>query len=214
MVMKVVSVNVSMPIETTYEQRRVATGIFKTPISGPVEVGRLNLAGDGQADLSVHGGVDKAVYAYSVDHYAYWRAVLGLASLPYGQFGENLSVSELDEKVSCIGDRLQIGTAIFAITQPRVPCFKLGMRFDNAALPRMFTESGRTGFYMKVLCEGNLTSGDAVHVVEKQRDSVAVHDLFRAYLGPPSTASRELLTRAAAIPDLAEEWRRKIQSRL
>ncbi|MBE0620979.1 MAG: MOSC domain-containing protein, partial [Burkholderiales bacterium] len=119
--MKLIAISVSLPIEVQHGERLIKTGIFKKPVAGPVRVGTLNLEGDGQADLGNHGGAHKAVYAYALDHYAYWRVALGREEMDYGQFGENLTVSGLDESERCVGDRLQIGSALFAISQPRVP---------------------------------------------------------------------------------------------
>lgn len=144
--MRLVSIHVSLPRPVAHGETAVMTGIFKTAVAGTVAVGWLNLAGDGQADLIHHGGESKAVYAYSLDHYAYWRDRLARDELPHGQFGENLTIAGLDESRSCIGDQLQIGNALFAISQPRVPCFKLGIRFSDARLPRLFAQSLRTGF--------------------------------------------------------------------
>jgi MOSC domain-containing protein YiiM len=211
---KVVSVNVSTPISVEHEGKKVSTGIFKKPVQGAVRVNKLNLEGDGQADLTVHGGENKAVYAYSFDHYPYWEQSLHRSDLPRGQFGENLTIAGLDETVSCVGDHLQIGSAVFAITQPRVPCFKLGIRFGDMEVPKLFTKSARTGFYLKVLQVGSLTAGDAVQLVQPGVERVAVRDLFVAYMAPQATESKEVLRRAAAVPELAEEWRQKILRRL
>jgi MOSC domain-containing protein YiiM len=212
--MHIVAINVSPPVEVEDDGRTVRTGIFKVPVSGPVRVGALNLAGDAQADPAVHGGVHKAVYAYSLDHYAFWQQQLGMVSMPYGQFGENLTVAGLDEELSCVGDHLAIGTARFAITQGRQPCFKLGIRFGNPQMPRLFTQAGRSGFYLKVLEEGVITAGDAVHVVHADPARVPVKALFQAYMAPGSAAAREVLQRALAVADLSESWRGGIAKRL
>jgi MOSC domain-containing protein YiiM len=212
--MQVVSVNVSMPVEAMHEGKKVSTGIFKSPVQGTIAVTKLNLGGDGQADLTVHGGVDKAVYAYSLDHYAYWERVLGRSPLPRGQFGENLTIAGLDEAVSCVGDHLQIGSAVFAITQPRQPCFKLGIRFGDMEMPKLFTKSARTGFYLKVVREGSLTAGDEVRVVEQGKGRVSVQELFLAYFNPAAKESKEIYARAVAVPELSASWRRSISSRL
>ena len=142
MAMILTSVNVGQPAEVAYGNTKVMTGIFKQPIAGAVAVRKLNLDGDGQADLVNHGGEWKAVYAYALEHYGYWEQALGRSSLPYGQFGENLTIAGLDEASLCVGDRLAIGNAVFSITQPRVPCFKLGIRMGDKQMPRMFAESG------------------------------------------------------------------------
>jgi MOSC domain-containing protein YiiM len=212
--MKLVSINVSKPIEKTHDGKKVMTGIFKAPVQGAVAVTKLNLSGDGQADLTVHGGEEKAVYAYSLDHYAYWRQTLNLNSLPHGQFGENLTIAGLDETASCVGDRLQIGAALFAITQPRVPCFKLGLRFGNPEMPRLFSKAARTGFYLKVLREGLLVAGDEVRVLQQGKCRVSVKELFQAYLNPQSKESKAVYRRVVEVPELPQEWREKILRRL
>lgn len=212
--MKLVSINVSKPVEVDYEGKKVATGIFKTPIEGAVSVGKVNVQGDGQADLTVHGGIDKAVYAYSRDHYGFWEEALHRSSLPMGMFGENLTIEGLDESVSCIGDHLQIGSVVFAITQPRVPCFKLGIRFDDMEMPKRFSKAARTGFYLKVLVEGSLCVGQEIRILQKGVGRVAVRDLFTSYMNPQSAESKAILRRAAAVPELASEWRSKILRRI
>ena len=212
--MRLVSVNVSRPQPVAYGETSVMTGIFKTAVAGPVAVGRFNLAGDGQADLIHHGGESKAVYAYSLDHYAYWRETLACDDLPLGQFGENLTVAGLDESRSCLGDQLQIGSARFTISQPRVPCFKLGIRFSNARLPQMFALSLRTGFYLRVSKEGAIAAGDPVELTSKGDGNLSIRSLFDAYLKPNDLSARRLLARALDNPALSPEWRGHITGRL
>ena len=159
--MKVLSVNVGKPQEHEWRGLRVKTAIFKSPVEGPVAVRKLDLAGDEQADLTVHGGADKAVYAYPHEHYTYWQSQLPGYSLTLGNFGENLTVSGLTEEDIHIGDQLQIGTARFTVTQPRTPCYKLGVRFNREDMTKRFYESRRFGFYLRVLREGTLQAGDA-----------------------------------------------------
>ncbi len=212
--MILLSVNVSLPVEILHGNKRVTTGIFKRPVPGPVRVNRFNLDGDGQADLKNHGGEDKAVYAYSFDHYAFWREVLDGRRLPYGQFGENLTVSGLDETEACIGDRLEVGNALLTITQPRVPCFKLGLRAGEPKLPRMFSESGRTGFYLRVLREGVVEAGDEVRMLTRGQGGVAVKTLFQAWLQPAAKGAARVLTRALEVPELSAAWRGQIEKKL
>ena len=214
MPMTLMSVNVSQPIEVVYGDNSVMTGIFKQPVAGAVAVHRLNLDGDGQADLVNHGGESKAVYAYSFDHYAYWREALGRNDMPYGRFGENLTVAGLDEAKLCIGDQLQIGDARFTISQPRVPCFKLGIRFADKRMPKMFALSLRAGFYLRVLKEGTVNAGDTVDVLTRGQHSLSVRLLFDAYLKPNDRDALRLLARAMEIPELSTEWRRHIGERL
>jgi MOSC domain-containing protein YiiM len=177
-------------------------------------VTKTNLAGDGQADLTVHGGEDKAVYAYSLDHYAYWQLALKSEALPFGQFGENLTIRGLDETESCIGDHWEVGTAIFAITQPRQPCYKLGVRFRDREMPKRFAQSGRTGVYLKVLREGTLASGDEVVVLRRGIGGVTVQELFRAYMNPSQAESKEVLRKALEVADLSNAWRQTIAARV
>ena len=159
--MRVIAVSVGLPREVMWQGRAVQTSIFKTPVSGRVRVGRLNLDGDRQSDLTVHGGADKAVYVYPSEHYAFWREQLG-DDLPWGSFGENLTTEGLDEKSIHIGDRFDIGSASFVVTQPRLPCYKLALRFDRLDIIRLFFESGRLGFYLSVSKEGEIGAGDAI----------------------------------------------------
>ncbi|HKW44157.1 MAG TPA: MOSC domain-containing protein, partial [Candidatus Eremiobacteraceae bacterium] len=153
------SVNVGQPRVVAWRGEAVATGIFKSSVSGPVRVSFLNIAGDGQADLSVHGGRDKAVYAYPFEHYLFWRTIFADRELPWGQFGENLTTEGLLEDDVRVGDRFRIATASFEVTQPRIPCFKLGITFDDQRMVKRFLESRRTGFYLRVISEGELAAG-------------------------------------------------------
>src|SRR5208283_3927543 len=163
-VMQVISVNVGKPQEREWKGSRVRTAIFKSPVDGPVAVGKLDLEGDEQGDLTVHGGPDKAVYAYPYEHYAYWQSQLPGYQLTLGNFGENLTTAGLSEETIHIGDQLQIGTALFTVTQPRTPCYKPGVRFNRKDMTRQFYESRRFGFYLRVLREGTLQTGATVSV--------------------------------------------------
>ena len=166
--MRLVTVSVGRPREVPDERRgTVRTGIWKQPVDGPVRVGRLNLAGDGQADLEAHGGEHKAVYAYPLEHYAVWRRELGRDDLEPGGFGENLTVEGLLEADVHIGDQFRIGTAVLEVSQPRTPCFKLALRIGDPTLVRRFTESGRSGFYLRVITEGELAAGQPVERVAR-----------------------------------------------
>jgi MOSC domain-containing protein YiiM len=178
-----------------------------------VAVRALNLDGDQQADLKNHGGEFKAVYAYSYDHYPYWEALLNMGEMPMGQFGENLTISALDESKSCIGDRLKIGGTIFVVTQPRVPCFKLGIRFENPDMPTMFIKSGYTGIYLKVLEEGIIEAGDEVEVIGRSDAGVTVRGLFEAFYNYDPVTSRSMFESALRVPELSPEWRKKIEAR-
>jgi MOSC domain-containing protein YiiM len=211
--MKIVSINVGKPAAVESAGKTVSTGIFKSPVSGPVAVRRLNLDGDGQADLSVHGGVDKAVYAYSLDHYAYWEKTLGRSSLTPGSFGENLTIAGLNEGECCIGDCWRVGTAEFAVTQPRQPCFKLGIRFRDDEMPKRFTKSGLTGAYLKVLREGSISVGDEVKVFARGQGKVSVLEAFRAYMSSADPRSKDIYRRVLQEQHLADVWREKIAAR-
>ncbi len=212
--MKLIAVSVSLPIEVQHGDKLIKTGIFKKSVAGPVRVGTLNLEGDGQADLNNHGGAHKAVYAYALDHYAYWRETLGRGEMDYGQFGENLTIAGLDESERYVGDRLQIGSALFAISQPRVPCYKLGIRLGDDNMPKLFSQSARTGFYLSVLREGVIEAGDAVEVVEPGYGKVAIRHLFEAYMNRGGKDAAQILRRALEVRELSQEWRAQIEKRL
>ncbi len=210
--MRLVSVNVGRPRPVSYGDRQVSTGIYKEPVAEPVWVRRLNLDGDGQADLTVHGGVDKAVYAYPFEHYAYWEQELDRNDLMYGQFGENLTVEGLIEDAVHIGDVFRVGEALLQVSQPRSPCFKLGIRMgDDRFVPR-FTAENRTGFYLRVLEEGRVQAGDAIERVERAKDSINVRDAFRLRHG--SGGTRAEYERAAQVDTLAPSWRAAFEKRL
>jgi MOSC domain-containing protein YiiM len=212
--MQLISIQVGQPVEVTYGQRLLRTGIFKRAVEGPVTVGRCNLAGDGQADLDNHGGLHKAVYAYALEHYAFWQRELGREVLEYGAFGENLTIAGLDEAQLCIGDQLDIGSARFCISQPRVPCFKLGLRLGEPSMPRRFAQSLRTGFYLRVLREGRIEAGDPVRLGERGNRGLAIRTLFKAYLTPTDPAALRVLAEALEIPELSPDWREQISQRL
>jgi MOSC domain-containing protein YiiM len=202
---KVVSVNVGRPREVTWKGIQVSTGIFKTPVEGPIDVKRLNLGDDQQADLSVHGGPDKAIYGYPSEHYGYWRQQLPQADLPWGAFGENLTTEGLLEDQIHIGDRLRIGTALLVVTQPRVPCYKLTIRFDRDDMIKRFIASHTSGFYFRVIEEGRLAAGDPIEIVHRDPAAVSVADINRLYYGHGGDS--ELLRRAAGVDALPQGWR-------
>ena len=160
--MRVLSLNVGMPREVLWGGRQVRTGIFKQPVAGRVAVRTLGIDGDGQANLRVHGGVSKAVYIYPYEHYAYWQDRLDLDEIEFGAFGENLTTEGLEERTIRVGDRLKIGSTELIVTEPRLPCRNLAMRFGQSDLVGRFLESGRTGFYLSVLTEGEIGSGDSI----------------------------------------------------
>ena len=204
-VVKILSISVGRPREVESRGKRVRTSIFKEPVAGSVRARTLNLDGDEQSDLSVHGGPDKAVYLYPSEHYAYWRAQLPDMDFPWGAFGENLTSEGLSETAVHIGDLVSIGTAEFVVTQPRLPCFKLGVRFGRLDMVRRFQQSGRSGFYLAVRREGVIAAGDEVHLVAGEQHGVSVADIVRLY----TSHGREqaLLRRAVALAALPESWR-------
>ncbi len=184
----VLQINVSLPTIVNFNGNKIETGIFKKPVSGKVKVSRLNLEGDAQADLTVHGGPDKAVYAYPLEQYDYWKTELSNSNLEWGVFGENLTVEGFDESNVCIGDRLKIGSAMFAVTQPRMPCFKLGIRFGDPTIVKRFYKSGKWGFYLSVLEEGEIETGDEIIVADRSSD-IRLADVSRCFLDPSVDAS-------------------------
>src|SRR6266436_6151267 len=176
--MKLLSVNVGLPREVEWNGKIIRTSIFKAPVSGRVRVAKLNLEGDQQSDLSVHGGIDKAVYAYPSEHYPFWREELPGADLPWGVFGENFTSEGLLEEAVHIGDRFRIGSAEFVVTQPRLPCFKLGIRFRRPDIVKRFLRSGRSGFYLAVVQEGRVKSEDSIELLVRDAQGITVIDVL------------------------------------
>jgi MOSC domain-containing protein YiiM len=203
--MKLVSVNVGLPHEVEWRRDIVATAIHKTPVTGRVAVKRLNLDGDRQADLSVHGGPEKAVYAYPTEHYAFWREELPGIPLPWGVFGENLSIEGFREAEIRVGDVLRIGTTELVVTQPRMPCYKLNVRFQRSEMVKRFLRSGRSGFYFAVLKEGYLEAGDSIEWVPAGEQAVTIAEISALYTSERD--NQDLLQRAIATAGLPESWR-------
>jgi MOSC domain-containing protein YiiM len=210
--MKLISVNVGFPREVAWNGGSVTTGIFKQPVPGPIRVERLNLVGDKQADLSVHGGPHKAVYGYPAEHYVYWRSELPDKELPWGMFGENLSTEGLHESAVQIGDRFRVGTAELVVTQPRVPCYKLGIRFGRPEMVKRFLNSRRTGFYFAVAQKGEIESGDSVELVAREANSFTVADITRLYAFEKN--DRAALQRAVQLEALPDSWRSYFREQL
>ena len=179
--MKLVSVNVGNTREVALKGRTITTGIFKEPVQGRVMLRKLNIDGDKQADLSVHGGADKAVYVYPKEHYEYWRQKLPNMKLPWGMFGENFTTEGLMEDAVKIGDRFRIGTAELKVTQPRLPCYKLGIKFGRADMVKRFLASGRTGFYLAVLREGMVGAGDTIELIGRNANNATVAEIVKLY---------------------------------
>jgi MOSC domain-containing protein YiiM len=210
--LSIISINVGLPREVVYQGKTVTTSIYKSPVSGRIRVTTLNVEGDRQSDLSVHGGVDKAVYAYPSEHYEFWRNELPGMALPWGAFGENLTTLGLDESNMHIGDMLRIGTAEFSISQPRLPCFKLGIRFGRPDILKRFLQSGRTGFYLKVVREGDIEAGDPITVQARNEHAITVSDIVGLYTTQKS--NQALLRRVTELPALPEDWREYFRKRL
>ncbi|MEH1814740.1 MAG: MOSC domain-containing protein [Nostoc sp.] len=210
--MKLISVNVGLPREVPWKGKAVRTGIFKEPVNARVMVRELNLDGDRQADLTVHGGVDKAVYVYPFEHYDYWRSELPDTELTFGIFGENFTVSGLREEELNIGDRFKIGSAELMVTQPRLPCYKLGIRFGRADMVKRFLASRRTGFYFRVLQEGEVGVGDTLELMSRDTSNITVADITQLYVREQNNP--ELLHRAAQLKALPESWRDYFQEQI
>jgi MOSC domain-containing protein YiiM len=206
--MKLISVCVGVPCEADWKGKPVTTGIFKQPVDGRVMMRSLNLDGDRQADLTVHGGVEKAVYAYPMEHYAYWRQEFPNDELPWGAFGENLTVEGLLESEVNIGDRFRIGTAEVMVTQPRFPCFKLNLKFGRDDMVKRFLNSRLSGIYFSVVQEGEIGAGDAITVVSRDEHNITVADIVQIYV---REASDDLVRRAIQVPALAADLRTYFQ---
>ncbi|PSB26444.1 MOSC domain-containing protein [Stenomitos frigidus] len=203
--MELISVNVGLPREVTWKGKTVRTGIFKEPVSTRVMVRSLNLDGDGQADLTVHGGLEKAVYVYPFEHYDHWRSELPDTELTMGNFGENFTTTGLKEEDLNIGDRFAIGTVKLMVTQPRMPCYKLGIRFGRPDMVKRFLASRRTGFYFSVLQEGEVGVGDTLELVSRDENNITVADITQLYTREQTDP--DLLHRAAHLEALPESWR-------
>ena len=209
---KLISVQVGVPRKVLQNGEEVLTGIFKAPVLGRVHMGTLDLEGDRQADLTVHGGRDKAVYAYPSEHYPFWEKQLPGVELPWGSFGENFTTSGLLESEVHIGDRFAIGTGEVVVTQPRLPCFKLNLKFDREDMIKRFLASHFTGFYFRVLREGEVGAGDEIIPVHRDENRVSVLDILRLYLG--ESDSRELRDRALQGEYLSRSWREELSGQV
>jgi MOSC domain-containing protein YiiM len=203
--MKLISVNVGLPREVTWKGKTVRTGIFKEPVSERVMVRALNLDGDRQADLTVHGGLDKAVYVYPFEHYDYWRSELPDTELTPGIFGENFTITGLREEEVNIGDCFRIGNVTLMVTQPRLPCYKLGIRFGRPDMVKQFLASRRTGFYFRVLQEGEVGAGDTLEMVSRDDNNITVADITQLYVREEDNP--DLRQRAAQLEALPKSWR-------
>ena len=210
--MKLISINVGLPRIVTVNGDPVSTGIFKEPVAGRVMLRTLNLDGDRQADLSVHGGPSKAVYVYPSEHYDYWKRGLPEMKLPWGMFGENFTTAGLFESEVNIGDRFSVGSAVVMVTEPRMPCYKLGIKFGRSDMVKKFLASERTGFYFAVLQEGEVGAGDPIELIEKNHHGVRVSDITRLYTREKQNI--RLLRRAIQVEALPESWKSYFHQRL
>lgn len=204
-----ISIQVGTPRTIYRDNQEVSTGIFKSPVQGRVQLHWLDLDGDRQADLSVHGGQDKAVYGYPSEHYPFWEKELPGVELPWGSFGENLTTAGLIEDTVCLGDQFRIGTAIVVVTQPRLPCFKLNLKFGRDDMIKRFLASRRSGFYFRVLQEGEVGAGDEIVQVHHDENRVSISDAMRIYM--KEAGSKELIERALRVQYLAASWREDFQ---
>jgi MOSC domain-containing protein YiiM len=209
---KLLAVNVGLPREIEWKGKIVLTSIFKVPVVGRVRVAKLNLEGDQQSDLTVHGGIDKAVYAYPSEHYAFWRHELPGVDLPWGVFGENFTTKGLLEETLHIGNRLRVGSSEFVVTQPRMPCFKLGIRFNRPDMVKRFLQSGRSGFYLAVVKEGEVAASDSIELLKQDERGVTVADIVNLYRSDAN--NQDTLRRVSELPSLPNSWREYFRKRL
>jgi MOSC domain-containing protein YiiM len=199
---KVLSVNVGTAREFEYNGRPARSAIWKSPVLGRVAARGVNLAGDDQADRAAHGGPDKALYAYAVEDARWWEQQIGRA-LVYGEFGENLTTEGIDVNDAVVGERWQIGTVVLEVSEPRIPCWRLGVRMNDRRFPRRFTEALRPGAYLRIVVEGDVGAGDEVHQRERPDHDLTVRHVFRIY-----TRDHAEVERLLAVPQMSEAWRR------
>jgi MOSC domain-containing protein YiiM len=209
---KIASLNVARPRLVVYKGKTINTGIFKQPVSGPVQLRTLNLDGDRQADLTVHGGPNKAVYGYPSEHYPFWQEELPGVDLPWGMFGENFTTVGMAEDDLHVGDRFQIGSSIVMVRQPRTPCFKLAAKFQRDDILERFLLSGRSGFYFSVEQEGSVAEGDDFQLLKRNRDGVTISEMNRLFVR--EKYNQDLLRKAILTPALPENWREYFSERL
>jgi MOSC domain-containing protein YiiM len=209
---KILSLNIARPKLVIYQGTTISTGIFKQPVSGSVRLRTLNLDGDRQADLNVHGGPNKAVYGYPSEHYPFWREELPGTDLPWGMFGENFTTTGLAEDKLHVGDRFQLGSAIVMVRQPRMPCYKLAAKIQRDDIVERFLLSGRSGFYFSVEQEGSVEAGDAFELLEQNHNGIMISEVNR--LLAHNRYQRDLLHKAVATAALPEQWRDLFSERL
>jgi MOSC domain-containing protein YiiM len=199
---KVLSVNVGTPREFEYNGRPARSAIWKSPAVGRIAARGVNLAGDDQADRKAHGGPDKVVYAYAIEDVRWWEQEIG-RSLAYGEFGENLTTEGIEVNEALVGERWEVGTMVLEVSEPRIPCWRLGVRMNDKLFPRRFIGAMRPGTYLRLVVEGDLGAGDEIRVIEKPEHDITVRDVFRIY-----TRDRDEAERLLAVPRMSESWRR------
>ncbi|CAM4394878.1 MOSC domain-containing protein [Shewanella denitrificans] len=212
--MKIISTNISKSKTISYNGKDVKTGIFKVPTCDEVTIDTFNIVGDEQADLIHHGGEHKAVYAFSSNHYDYWKGILANKNLSYGAFGENFSVSNLSEEDVKIGDQFRFGSTLLEVSQPRVPCFKLGIALNNANAVKLFTKNYCTGVYFRVLEPGVAQTGDTVSIEKHATHDISIKKLFQAYFDRNYVGLERVFSKALDLETLAPEWKDKLAKRL
>lgn len=210
--MKLISINVALPRLANYRTQTVKTGIFKQPVASSVELRTLNLDGDRQADLAVHGGPFKAVYGYPSEHYPFWAQELPGTQMPWGMFGENFTTEGLFETHLHIGDRLQVGSAVMVVRQPRIPCYKLAVKFKRDDILARFLRSGRSGFYFSVEKEGSVQAGDSFESLSHEPEAITIAEMN--HLFADDLYNRELLDKAIATPALPGDWKDYFRKRI
>src|SRR5499425_1283283 len=206
---RLLSVNVGLPRDISWQGKTVHTAVWKTPVQGRRMVRRLNIDGDGQGDLAGHGGEHRAVMVYQIDSYAYWKSRLGRDDFSYGQFGENFTVEGLPDDEVCIGDRYRIGGALFEVTQPRVTCYRVGIRMDEPQMPALLVAHHRPGFYFRVLQEGEVGAGDDIVLIARGPERMTVAEMDALLYLPGH--SRQQLQRALRVPALSKGWQASFQ---
>ena len=204
----VLSVNVGRAREFDFNGRPAKSAIWKSPVAGRIAARGVNLEGDDQADRKAHGGPDKAIYAYAVEDTRWWKEKLG-RSLQYGEFGENLTTEGVAVNDALVGERWAIGTAVFEVSEPRIPCWRLGVRMNDQGFVRRFTEALRPGTYLRIILEGALGAGDEIRILERPDHDMTIRDIFRIY-----TRDRGEVERLLAIPRMSESWREWARNRL
>ena len=210
--MKILSINVSEPQKVTFNGKELITSIYKKPVSNKVTVSSQGIEGDRQADLTVHGGYDKAVYAYSYTHYQTWSEKLNSDFKEYGLVGENLTIDDFDEEKINIGDQFKINECLLQVSQPRIPCYKIGIKLNSREFPKMFSQSGLLGSYLRVIHDGEISPGDTIHKVHSEENSMSVKDI--AHLLFVDVKNIELMKQALDIKPLTEEIKEKFRERL